>query len=165
MFTGEAPGKMEDRSGLGFQGPAGKKFDMMLSSLGMARNDIWLNNAVRCRPLAGRKNRAPTLDEMAACRIWLDRDIRMISPQLIVPLGRVAYLATTGAADFTQARGKLLRPQGLPMIFPLFHPAYLIYRQEAVALMCQDLRNLRNLLDLHAIAHTPWEAALCGPAL
>ncbi len=165
MFTGEAPGRMEDRSGLGFQGSAGKKFDQMLEFLGLKRPNIWLNNAVRCRPVIGGKNRPPTMDELTACRVWLEGDLSAVDPQLVVPLGRMAYWSLTGKKDFSLMRGKLVRLPNLPLMYPIFHPAYLIYRRAAVDQMCQDLKGLRSILDEQGISHTAPGTALCGQSL
>jgi DNA polymerase len=145
MFTAEAPGKQEDRIGVGFSGSAGKIFDEILAHLGLTRDAIWLNNAVRCRPTdTGSKNRAPHPLEIAACRPWLEHDLRHVQPEIMVTLGRTAFLSVTGEADFAQFRGKFY-PSTVP-IFPLAHPAYLIYRKTAVDGYRNDLEQLRQLL-------------------
>ncbi len=157
MFTGEAPGKAEDRLGVGFQGQAGKIFDAMLAYLGLRRDEIWLNNAVRCRPLQGQKNRTPRRDEIEACRPWLLQDVDQIAPRLIVTLGRISYESLTRHDDFAAMRGKPVTVPGLPSVFPLFHPAYLIYRREMRVVMCQDLTALIRYMDDNGIEHRPSE--------
>lgn len=145
MFTAEAPGKQEDLIGVGFSGSAGKIFDEILAHLGLTRDVIWLNNAVRCRPTdTGSKNRAPHPSEIAACRPWLEQDLRRVQPEILVTLGRTAFFSVTGEVNFTQFRGKLY-PATVP-IFPLAHPAYLIYRKTAVNEYREDLEQLRQLL-------------------
>ena len=161
MFTGEAPGKAEDRTGVGFQGKAGKIFDAILGYLGLTREMIWLNNAVRCRPVHGSKNRTPKRDEVDACRIWLQRDIDVMAPRIIVTLGRIPYESLTGRQDFTHMRGKPVEVGALPTVFPLFHPAYLIYRQAARRVMCEDLAALARYFDDRRIDHAPPENAFC----
>ncbi len=147
MFTGEAPGKAEDLKGIGFQGQAGKIFEALLSYLGLSRETIWLNNAIRCRPLNGRKNRTPRMGEIEACRPWLLQDMETVDPKVVVTLGRIAYESVSGRQDFTEKRGRLLNISGGPALFPLFHPAYLIYRRASRQLMCHDLMELGRYLD------------------
>ncbi|WP_051351324.1 uracil-DNA glycosylase [Sulfobacillus thermosulfidooxidans] len=161
MFTGEAPGKAEDLMGVGFQGQAGKIFDAMLAYLGLRRDQIWLNNAVRCRPLQGQKNRTPRPDEIQACRPWLLHDVDQIAPRLIITLGRISYASVTGYDDFATMRGKPVSVPGLPSVFPLFHPAYLIYRREMRPVMCHDLTALIRYMDEHGIEHSPGQPGLC----
>ncbi|MCL4352343.1 MAG: uracil-DNA glycosylase [Firmicutes bacterium] len=156
MFTAEAPGKQEDRIGVGFSGNAGKIFDEILAHLGLTRDVIWLNNAVRCRPTdTGAKNRAPRPSEIAACRPWLEQDLGRIKPEIMVTLGRTAFFSVTGEVEFAPFRGKLYL--SVVPIFPLAHPAYLIYRKSAVNGYRDDLEKLRQLLLARHI--------LLGPAL
>ncbi len=161
MFTGEAPGRMEDRTGTGFQGQAGRKFDRMLEYLGLPREAVWLNNAVRCRPVEMNRNRAPHRDEIAACRPWLLRDVANVSPRVIVPLGRVAYQALTGRLDFSQVRGSIVEMTERTVAFPMFHPAYLIYRPASVKTVCRDLLQLGQLLDSWQIPRATGNGSWC----
>lgn len=158
MFTGEAPGKAEDRTGMGFQGSAGRIFDDVLSYLGLTRSEIWLNNAVRCRPTdTGRKNRPPRLEEIEACRPWMQDDLKRIQPQIIVTLGRMAFLALTGETAFATYRGSLYTKgePGMPRIFPLAHPAYLIYRRSLMPAYREDLDRLAEVLATMDVRCTP----------
>lgn len=146
MITGEAPGKQEDQTGMGFQGSAGKIFDEMLRYLGLARDSIWLNNAVRCRPTNdGKKNRPPTQDEILTCRPWLTDDLQRVNPRVIITLGQTAFYSITGQAPLSQFRGQLW-PHHSPPVYPLFHPAYLIYKQSALHDYARDLQRLRRIL-------------------
>ncbi len=166
MFTGEAPGKMEDLRGIGFQGQAGKLFDAILSHLGLTRQTIWLNNAVRCRPLAGRKNRPPRTEEVTACRPWLIQDTENIGPRVMVTMGRIAYESVSGRDDFQAKRGTIVQSSVGPTLFPLFHPAYLIYRRSARLVMCHDLQKLGHYLDEMGIErekHADRENIFCVP--
>ena len=163
MFVGEAPGRQEDQSGLGFQGAAGQRFNDMLAFLGLSRDDIWLANAVRCRPsVEGRRNRAPKPIEIQACRHWLVQDIGKIKPSVIVTLGRVAFEALTGRDwDASVHATPLAVPEFGVQAFALYHPAYLIYRRELYPLYRHDLAALRTLLTARGIFLRPssgsWE--------
>ncbi len=154
MFTGEAPGKQEDLTGVGFQGSSGKIFDEVLAYLGLTRDDIWLNNAVRCRPTeTGQKNRTPLPIEVEACRPWLMADLARVRPVIMVTLGKTAFYAVTGEPDFAQYRGRLYPAD--PPVFPLAHPAYLIYRRAALGAYRDDLDQLRDLLTTWNIPLNP----------
>lgn len=158
MFTGEAPGKAEDRTGMGFQGSAGKIFDDVLSYLGLTRSEIWVNNAVRCRPTdTGRKNRPPRIEEIEACRPWMQDDVTQVKPKIIVALGRMAFLALTGETAFATYRGRLYAQEepGMPLLFPLAHPAYLIYRRSLMPAYREDLDRLKEVLETLGVPCTP----------
>ena len=89
LFVGEGPGEQEDKQGEPFVGPAGKLLDDMLAMIGLDRSRIYIANVVKCRPP---HNRDPQPDEQAACRTWLDRQIALLQPKLIVCLGRIAAM-------------------------------------------------------------------------
>lgn len=156
MFTGEAPGKQEDRTGQGFQGAAGAIFDEMLEYLGLARDRIWLNNAVRCRPSdGGRKNRPPQLMEIDACRHWLFHDVDKVAPRVVVTLGRVPFYAVTGIRDWSGYVGRPVTLGPQRMVFALRHPAYLIYRRSILSEYRDDLRRLAEVLDSVGVTRAP----------
>ncbi len=158
MFTGEAPGKEEDRTGMGFQGSAGKIFEDVLSYLGLTRGEIWLNNVVRCRPTdTGKKNRPPRGEELDACRPWMLEDIGRVRPAIIVTLGRMAFESLTGETDFQGCRGRLYKASdpSIPEIFPLAHPAYLIYRRSSMPQYREDLDRLHQALAARGVVSNP----------
>jgi uracil-DNA glycosylase family 4 len=158
MFVGEAPGRQEDRSGLGFQGAAGRRFEEILSFVGLGRDEIWLANAVRCRPsVDGRRNRTPSHDEIQACRDWLTADIRWVAPKLVVTLGRVAFETVTGCAWQAEQRLQPVFVAEFNLIAcALYHPAYLIYRRDFAPTYRQDLVRLRSVLaDCDVAIHAP----------
>lgn len=157
MVFGEAPGREEDKSGLGFQGAAGRVFEEILAYVGLCREDIWLANAVRCRPsVEGRKNRAPRPDEIQACQHWLMRDLAHIKPAVVVTLGRVAFESVTGRSwDSAHRAQPVPLRSGKGEAFALFHPAYLIYRRELKPAYKQDLDKLRTVLHERGIALEP----------
>ncbi len=148
MFLAEAPGREEDKTGLGFQGAAGQRFNDMLAFLGLDREQIWLANAVRCRPTVdGKRNRAPRPEEIQACRHWLVRDIARVQPRFIVTLGRIAFEAVTRETWDPARRAIPLYVNEFSLeVFAVYHPAYLIYRRDLLETYRQDLRKLRGVL-------------------
>jgi len=124
LLVGEGPGAEEDQQGEPFVGQAGKLLDAMLQAAGLARGrEVYIANVVKCRPPG---NRTPTLDEAAACAPFLDRQIDLIKPKLIVALGKTAVTRLTGS-DLSMAslRGQSLEYRGIPVI-ATYHPAYLL---------------------------------------
>lgn len=124
LFVGEAPGAEEDLRGEPFVGQAGKLLDNMLAAIGLRRgNDVYIANAVKCRPP---ENRTPDAGEMEACRPYLERQIALIQPKLIVALGRPAAQTLLGTeVKIAAARGRLHQYIGIPLVVT-YHPAYLL---------------------------------------
>jgi DNA polymerase len=124
LFVGEGPGAEEDQRGEPFVGQAGKLLDNMLAAIGLKRGqDVYIANAVKCRPP---QNRTPDPEEAAACRPYLERQIELIQPKLIVALGRPAAQTLLQAeVKIGAARGKLHDYRGIPLIVT-YHPAYLL---------------------------------------
>ncbi len=144
MFVGEAPGAQEDRTGRPFVGQAGQLLDEMILALGLERSQVFIGNVVKCRPPG---NRDPEEEEMAACSPFLDRQIELIGPRVIVALGRVAARRLTGSTKPMGAlRGRWTSYRGTPLI-PLFHPAYLLRNALAKRSTWQDLKLVRTRLQ------------------
>jgi len=124
MFIGEGPGVEEDRRGEPFVGQAGKLLDHMLAALGLKRGEnVYIANAVKCRPP---HNRTPEAAEIAACAVFLDRQVALVRPRLLVALGRPAAQALLGREiSIAAARGKRFERDGVPVIVT-YHPAYLL---------------------------------------
>jgi DNA polymerase len=123
MFVGEGPGAEEDRTGRPFVGQAGKLLDRMILALGFERSETYIANVVKCRPPG---NRDPKDDEIAACSAFLDRQIDLIRPAVIVALGRFAANRLTGTDKPLGAlRGSWSRYKGVPLL-ATYHPAYLL---------------------------------------
>jgi uracil-DNA glycosylase len=124
LFIGEGPGEDEDRIGEPFVGQAGKLLDAMLTATGLARGrEVYIANVVKCRPPG---NRTPQLDEAQACAPYLDRQIALIQPKIIVALGKTAITRLTGTdATMASLRGQLHQYRGIPVI-ATYHPAYLL---------------------------------------
>ena len=144
LFIGEGPGADEDEQGEPFVGRAGKLLDQMLMSLGLARgNGVYIANVVKCRPP---NNRTPQADETAACFPWLSRQIELISPRLIVALGRPAAQTLLGQeVRIGAARGKLHHYGQTPLVVT-YHPAYLLRNPSDKAKSWVDLCFARRIL-------------------
>ena len=133
MFIGEGPGAEEDRRGLPFVGRAGQLLNKMLETIGMARDDVFIANVVKCRPP---ENRDPRPEEIEACRPYLEAQVQLIEPRVICTLGNFSTKLLTGNPQgITRVRGaaQLHELGGRPVfILPLFHPAAAL-RTPAVA--------------------------------
>lgn len=137
LFVGEGPGAEEDARGEPFVGQAGKLLDAMLASLGLARSrNVYIANAVKCRPPG---NRTPEADEIATCHPYLDRQIELIRPRIIVALGRpAAQTLLGGEIKIAAARGRLFQRKGVPVVVT-YHPAYLLRNPQDKARAWEDL--------------------------
>jgi len=171
MVVGEGPGETEDRLGRPFVGRAGQLLDKMLAAIGLAREDAYICNTVKCRPTLagprGPRNRAPEPDEMANCRPFLDEQIDVIAPDAILALGAPAAKSFLGR-DFqiTKMRGRWYAgPNGIALMVS-FHPAYVLRQTggeiEAVKrLVWADLKAVRSKLDeLAAVGTLPQQSGL-----
>lgn len=130
LFVGEGPGRNEDLKGEPFIGPAGKLLDNMLLAMGLRRgSNAFITNIVKCRPTGpDGRDRPPTPEEAAACLPYLQRQIALIQPAIIVALGKTAALSLLGLEPDTPVgslRGKVHRYAGLPLVVT-YHPAYLL---------------------------------------
>ena len=142
MFIGEGPGFQEDRQGRPFVGPAGKLLDGLLASIGTNREDVFIANMVKCRPP---ENRDPAPPELAACTKYLDRQIELVNPKLIVTLGRFAFGRYFPGEGITRARGQLREKDGRK-IFPVLHPAAVLRRDELRPTMIEDFKAISEIL-------------------
>lgn len=145
MFIGEAPGAEEDRQGEPFVGAAGQLLNAMLKAIGMSRDDVYIANMLKCRPPG---NRDPRPGEVAACAAYLERQVQLINPRLVVALGRVAaqHLLKSDA-PLGRLRGKLheFGPQRLPLL-ATYHPAYLLRKPADKRKSWEDLKRIREVL-------------------
>lgn len=137
LFVGEGPGAEEDQRGEPFVGQAGKLLDAMLASIGLSRgNNVYITNAVKCRPPG---NRSPEAAEIAACQPYLERQIALIQPRIIVALGRPAAQSLLGhELKINAARGRLFDHAGIPVVVT-YHPAYLLRNPHDKAKVWEDL--------------------------
>jgi len=156
MFVGEAPGFHEDRQGVPFVGPSGQLLNRLLEGIGLRREDVYICNLVKSRPP---QNRDPLPDEIAACRPWLDAQVRLVDPKVVVTLGNFAaktLLETT--TGITRLRGRTYPFQGR-VLLPTFHPAAALHAQgrrtagpSPLEAMEDDFRVLAELLAAQAPA-------------
>lgn len=144
MFIGEGPGADEDELGDPFVGQAGKLLDGMMAAIGCQRGrDASIANVVKCRPPG---NRTPTAEEASACGPFLDRQIELLRPKLIVALGKTAAMRLLGTeASLGSLRGKVHRYKDVPVIVT-YHPAYLLRTLPEKAKAWEDLLFARRTL-------------------
>lgn len=145
LFIGEGPGAEEDERGEPFVGQAGKLLDNMLAALGLNRHQkVYIGNAVKCRPPG---NRTPSADEMSACKPFLERQIALIQPKIIVLLGKAAVHSVLGEDKSLAAmRGKRYEHAGIPVVVT-YHPAYLLRSLPEKAKAWEDLLFARRTLQ------------------
>lgn len=144
MLVGEAPGSNEDVAGRPFVGRAGRFVDEMLSRAGLMRERVFITNAVKCRPP---RNRAPRDDELTTCREhWLDRQIELVNPRVIVLLGAAAIRQTFGGRpQLSKLHGQVRTHGGRRYLFA-YHPASAMRFPAAGKAMTEDLRTLKRLV-------------------
>ena len=143
MLVGEAPGADEDRLGEPFVGRSGGLLDAMLQALGLRRDQVYITNILKCRPPG---NRDPLSDESACCRAFLDHQIDLVSPRLIMAVGRIAaqnLLATT--QPMKDLRGRVHRYRSIPLIAG-YHPAYLLRSPSEKRKAWEDLKLAQRTL-------------------
>jgi uracil-DNA glycosylase len=148
MFLGEAPGADEDRIGKPFMGRSGQLLDKMMKAIGLDRTSAYIGNIVPWRPPG---NRNPTPQEVAVCRPFVERQIELVDPDIIVCLGAPATQTLTGTKDgILRTRGRLF-PYKLPSrevkLLATLHPAFLLRQPVQKRLAWRDFRALRALLD------------------
>lgn len=155
MFIGEGPGKHEDQQGEPFVGKAGRVLDERLEEIGVPRGEVYITNVVKCRPTKGVKcrppsNRPPRTAEIAACAPWLDEQVGLIDPKLIVPLG---VFATRRILErkvlIWDVHGQRSEPNGRTII-PTFHPAAILRsgpNSQMMQAFREDFATIRAALD------------------
>lgn len=146
LFLGEAPGASEDRAGEPFVGSAGRLLDRLLEESGLLRSDIYITNVVACRPA---KNRAPRASEVKAHAPWLEEQLRLVQPEVIVTLGRVALTYFIPGAKITELSGRAqeLEWQGRALrLLPLFHPAAVLRARDLLPRLEAGFTALRSML-------------------
>lgn len=158
MLVGEAPGEQEDLQGQPFVGPAGQLLDQMLAALSLSRdpNDpaerqIYIANTLKCRPP---RNRDPSPEELGRCRPYLQRQIALVQPRVLLAAGRYAVQALLGINDqaLGRLRGRVHQYQGIPVVVT-YHPAYLLRQPTEKAKSWEDLCLADALM--HRIASSP----------
>jgi uracil-DNA glycosylase family 4 len=143
MLIGEAPGAREDEQGLPFIGPAGKFLDELLASVNLSRETVYIANVVKCRPP---DNRDPHPAEIAACQPFLDRQIELIDPKLIVTLGRFSMARWFSGTTISRVHGQPKQVDGRYVV-PMYHPAAALHRGSLRAEIMADFAQLPELLE------------------
>jgi uracil-DNA glycosylase len=145
MFIGEAPGREEDVQARPFVGDAGMLLTRLIEKMGLKREDVYIANMVKCRPPM---NRDPEKDEIQQCREFLERQIDIIRPDIIMSLGRIAASTLMGneKLKITAIRGKIFDYRGIPLI-PTFHPAYLMRNPKDKWLTWNDAQKVLERLE------------------
>ncbi len=147
MFVGEAPGQEEDERGEPFVGKSGQLLTKIIEAIGLSREQVYIANVIKCRPPG---NRNPEPDEVASCEPFLFRQIDVISPRVIVPLGKFAAQSLLKTMDpITKLRGRQFDYRGAVLI-PTFHPAYLLRNPSAKREVWDDMKRVREILQSEA---------------
>ncbi|MEC7584704.1 MAG: uracil-DNA glycosylase family protein [Planctomycetota bacterium] len=144
LFIGEAPGAVEDRTGRPFVGPSGQLLDRILANaMGLLRSEVFIANINKCRPPG---NRDPEPDEVAACLPYLQQQVELLAPRVIVTLGRVAAHNLLGTTTPMRAlRGRELDYQGIPVV-ATWHPAFLLHEPSRKRETWEDIKRVNRLL-------------------
>jgi uracil-DNA glycosylase family 4 len=142
IFIGEGPGFHEDRQGRPFVGAAGKYLDELLEKVGLGREDVYITNVVKCRPPG---NRDPQPEEIQACRSYLDKQIDLIRPRLVVTLGRFSMQRYFPNASISRIHGQPKRV-GSVIYYPMFHPAAALHQPRWRPMVEEDILKIPSLL-------------------
>lgn len=142
MFIGEGPGFNEDKTGRPFVGAAGQFLDKLLASIQFKRADVYITNVVKCRPP---NNRDPLPGEISACKKYLDRQIELIQPDVVVTLGRFSMSRWFPSASISRIHGQPRAFDGVTVV-PMFHPAAALHQERYRALIEEDFRRLPDVL-------------------
>lgn len=142
MFIGEGPGFHEDRQGRPFVGAAGKFLEELLASIGMTREQVYIANVIKCRPPG---NRDPLLNELSACEPYLERQIQLIKPKVIVTLGRFSMYRYFPGASISKIHGQPKRVGNL-LVVPMFHPAAALHQPKWRPLVEADFKKLPQFI-------------------
>ncbi len=143
MFIGEGPGYHEDQQGRPFVGPAGQFLEQLLASIGMTRDQVFIANMIKCRPP---NNRDPLPGEVAACSKYLDRQIQLVAPKVIVTLGRHSLVKFLPGATISKAHGKAVRKEGF-ILYPIYHPAAALHQQSLRSVIEEEFKAIPSLLQ------------------
>ncbi|MDO8491673.1 MAG: uracil-DNA glycosylase [Dehalococcoidia bacterium] len=142
VFIGEAPGFHEDQQGRPFVGPAGQFLESLLISAGLKRSHVYICNVVKCRPPG---NRDPLPTEIDACRKWLDRQLQLISPQMIVTLGRYSMARYFPGESIGKIHGTARKREGVVLV-AMYHPAAALHQQSLRKTIEADMKKLPDFM-------------------
>jgi len=143
MFIGEAPGWHEDQQGRPFVGAAGKFLDELLSSINLKREQVYITNVIKTRPP---NNRDPLPEEIANCKSFLDRQIELIRPKMIVTLGRYSMSRFFPSQTISRIHGTARKQDGV-LYFAMYHPAAALHEQALRQTLISDMAKIPVLLE------------------
>lgn len=142
LFIGEAPGWHEDQQGRPFVGPAGGFLEQLLASIKLTREQVYIANVIKCRPPS---NRDPLPSEIQACRKWLDRQIEIIQPRMIITLGRYSLARYFPNESISKVHGKA-RKVGDIICYPMYHPAAALHQGTLRQIIEADMLQIPRVL-------------------
>ena len=142
LFIGEAPGWNEDQQGRPFVGPAGAFLDQLLASIGLSRREVYIANVIKCRPP---QNRDPLPAEIQACRKWLDRQIEIIHPRMIITLGRYSLARYFPNESIGKIHGKARKLDNV-IYYPMYHPAAALHQGSLRQVIEADMLKIPQIL-------------------
>ena len=142
VFIGEAPGYHEDQQGRPFVGQAGQFLEQLLNSIGLKRSDVYICNVIKCRPP---NNRDPLPTEIKNCQKWLDQQLELLSPKMIVTLGRYSLARFFPGEPISKIHGKA-RKQDNIIYFAMYHPAAALHQQSLRQTIEADMLKIPPLL-------------------
>jgi uracil-DNA glycosylase family 4 len=143
MFIGEAPGWHEDQQGRPFVGPAGQYLDRLLSSINLTRQQVYIANVIKCRPP---DNRDPLPTEIQNCRQWLDKQIEIIKPRIIVTLGRYSMARYFPGKSISKIHGTAQKRDGV-IYYAMYHPAAALHQQSLKQAIEADMLKIPKVLS------------------
>ena len=142
VFIGEAPGWHEDQQGRPFVGPAGMFLNKLISSIGLRREQVYITNVVKCRPP---QNRDPLPTEIHNCRRWLDRQVEIISPRMVVTLGRYSMAMFFPGKSISKIHGTAQRQDNI-IYYAMYHPAAVLHQQSLRQVVEADMLKIPSIL-------------------
>ena len=142
MFIGEAPGWHEDQQGRPFVGPAGLFLEQLLTSINLKREQVYISNVIKCRPVG---NRDPLPSEIHNCRKWLDRQIELIRPKIIVTLGRYSMALFFPGKSISKIHGTAQKRDNI-IYYAMYHPAAALHQQSLRRAIEEDMLKIPSLL-------------------
>ena len=143
MFIGEAPGWHEDQQGRPFVGPAGMFLNKLISSIGLRREQVYITNVIKCRPP---QNRDPLPTEIQNCHSWLDHQIELISPRMVVTLGRYSMAMFFPGKSISKIHGTAQRQDNI-IYYAMYHPAAALHQQSLRQVVEADMLKIPQILS------------------
>ena len=142
LFIGEAPGWHEDQQGRPFVGPAGQYLEQLLTSIGLRREQVYIANVIKCRPL---RNRDPLPAEILACRPWLEQQIELIRPKMVVTLGRYSMAMFFPGKSISKIHGTAQKRDNI-IYYAMYHPAAALHQQSLRRAIEEDMLKIPSIL-------------------